>query len=59
MRLILGRIPLDWRELTADQLDIIDLQSVEDIKSCALGGLQGTALSLCFIHPRYSIKSGF
>ena len=29
---------LDWRELTADQLDIIDLQSVEDIKSCAQGG---------------------
>ena len=30
--------PVNWRELTPDQLDIIDLNSVEEIKSCAEQG---------------------
>ena len=29
---------LNWRELSPDQLEIIDLQSVEEIKSCAQKG---------------------
>ena len=30
--------PVNWRELTPDQPDIIDLNSVEEIKSCAEQG---------------------
>ena len=46
---------VDWRELTADQLDIIDLNSVEDIKSCAEQGDSKAQhyLAVCTRRVRY------